>query len=237
MTDVWAKSNHSANALLLLLAVADFADDNGVAWPGHDRLAKKTRVSRRHIIRLVDETTQTGELWAMNRPRQRSNIYIVTPGLSLDSLVAGVKRAKDLGVNSTRGSDRLSIPPQVLVVVTGCHYSEAQKWVGRDIMTLNRDFYVPTVGTPVSLDPSLPIINREIEDQWQSILAGLKLRLTPATVDQWFSGSRLVKVEGDAWTVQLRSEYGLDWVENRLRKIIDDTAAMHAPGIELEFVA
>ena len=234
---MWAQSQHSGNALLLLLAVADFADDNGVAWPGHDRLAEKTRVSRRHIIRLVDETTATGELWAMNRPKQRSNIYIVTPGLSLDSLVQGVERAKDLGVNSTRGSDRLSIPPQVLVVVTGCPYSEAEKWVHRDIMSLHRDFYVPTVGTPVSPDPSLSVINREVEDQWKSILDGLRLRLTDATVTQWFAGAQIVKVDNGTWTVQLRSEYGLDWVEHRLRKAVDETVAMHAPGIELEFVA
>ena len=237
MTAVWEKSQHSANALLLLLAVADFADDNGVAWPGHERLAKKTRVSRRHIIRLVDETAKSGELWAMNRPRQRSNIYIVTPGLSLPSLAEGLDRAKSLGVTSTRGDDKLSLPPQVLQVVTGCPYSEAQKWVHRDMASLCRDFYVPTVGTPVSPDPSLSTINREVEDKWQSILNGLRLRLTPSTVDQWFAGAQIVKVDNGTWTIQLSSPYGLEWIENRLRKVIDQTIEMHAPGIELEFVA
>ena len=237
MSAVWELSGHSGNALLLLLAVADFADDNGVAWPGHERLSEKTRVSRRHVIRMVDETTKTGELWAMNRGHQQSNVYIVTPGLNLEELVKGVRKARDLGVKNTRGSDSLSLPPQVLVVVTGCPYQEAEKQASRDIVTLGGDIYVPTLGTPVSPDPSLSVITRQGEDIWKTILDELALQTDRQTFDAWLKGSQVIATDNGTWTVQLRNAAAVDWVGKRLRPVLERTIERHAPGIELEFVA
>ena len=234
---MWELSGHSGNALLLLLAVADFADDNGVAWPGHERLSEKTRVSRRHVIRMVDETTKTGELWAMNRGHQQSNVYIVTPGLNLEELVKGVRKARDLGVKNTRGSDSLSLPPQVLVVVTGCPYQEAEKQASRDIVTLGGDIYVPTLGTPVSPDPSLPVINRQGEDLWKTVLDELAMQVDKDTFDTWLKTSKLITDDNGTWTVQLTNQAAVDWAGNRLRRALGQALQRHAPGIEVEFVA
>ena len=40
---VWDRSAHAGNALLMLLAIADFADDEGRAFPSVSTLAKKCR--------------------------------------------------------------------------------------------------------------------------------------------------------------------------------------------------
>ena len=237
MTAVWGESQHSGNALLLLLAIADFADDNGVAWPGHERLSQKTRVSRRHVIRLVDEAAKSGELWAMNRKHQQSNVYIVTPGLTLENLQEGTRRAMELGVQSTRGSDKLSLPPQVLVVVTGCPYLEAEKHAGRDIMSLGGDIYVTTLGTQVSPDPSLSVINHEGDNIWKTILSDLQMLTDKQTYNQWLKHSQVVATDNGTWTVQMPSADAIAWIEGRFRKRIEQAVERHAEGVELEFVA
>lgn len=62
MTDVWANSQHSGGSLLILLAIADFADDNGYAYPGQDTLATKSRLSRRQVGRIIQSLIKSGEL-------------------------------------------------------------------------------------------------------------------------------------------------------------------------------
>lgn len=49
MNLVWLHSSHKGSELLLLLAIADNADDNGKAWPGIDLLARKTRLTTRGV--------------------------------------------------------------------------------------------------------------------------------------------------------------------------------------------
>ena len=66
MDHVWNSSRHKGSALLLLLAVADHANDLGIAWPGLVSLAKKTRLTKRNvqrlIVRLEDEAEKPSEL-------------------------------------------------------------------------------------------------------------------------------------------------------------------------------
>lgn len=117
MNAVWQESEHKSSALILMLAIADIADDFGVAWPGYEHLAWKTRMSRRTVMRLVATCAKSGELWMMHRNRQRSNVYIVTIGLSLGQLEQGAIQASKLGAMPPTGSDTLTPPPQVLVVI------------------------------------------------------------------------------------------------------------------------
>jgi hypothetical protein len=62
MTQVWDQSQHKGSELLLLLAIADNANDQGVAYPSRRTLAKKTRMSDRHVKRLVQVLIRSGEL-------------------------------------------------------------------------------------------------------------------------------------------------------------------------------
>jgi hypothetical protein len=62
MTRVWSESQHKGSELLLLLAIADNANDQGVAYPSRRTLAKKTRMSDRHVKRLVQVLIRSGEL-------------------------------------------------------------------------------------------------------------------------------------------------------------------------------
>lgn len=55
MTHVWKHSPHSGSHLLMLLALADQADDDGKCGPGITKLAQKTRMSPKNAQRLLKE--------------------------------------------------------------------------------------------------------------------------------------------------------------------------------------
>lgn len=62
MTKVWELSKHSGSKLLLQLAIADHANEDGVCWPGNIHLAKKCRLSMRHTKRLIEELIEEDEI-------------------------------------------------------------------------------------------------------------------------------------------------------------------------------
>jgi hypothetical protein len=62
MTCVWANSRASSGTLLVLLAIADFADDDGKAWPSVETLARKSRLSERAVRYALRELEKMGEL-------------------------------------------------------------------------------------------------------------------------------------------------------------------------------
>lgn len=62
MTRVWKHSKQEGNGLLILLALADWANDDGYAWPSVDTLAHKARVSDRTVQRQIQKIESDGEL-------------------------------------------------------------------------------------------------------------------------------------------------------------------------------
>jgi hypothetical protein len=61
-SDVWEFSRASGTDLLVLLAIADYASDTGVAWPAQTTIAKKARCSDRTVRRCIDNLVAAGEL-------------------------------------------------------------------------------------------------------------------------------------------------------------------------------
>lgn len=89
MSKVWEYSQHSGTNLLMLLAVADFSDDDGFAFPAVEKLAKKCRMSKRNAQDRLKELSDSGELTILKNqgpPPKYPNLFMV----NLDSL--GVKR-------------------------------------------------------------------------------------------------------------------------------------------------
>lgn len=62
MSRVWANSASTGSARLVLLAIADFADDNGRAYPAVETLAEKARISERTAHYALKELVELGEL-------------------------------------------------------------------------------------------------------------------------------------------------------------------------------
>jgi hypothetical protein len=62
MARVWEGSKHAGSELLMLLAIADFADDNGRAYPSISSLALKCRTKPRYAMVLLEALSAGGEL-------------------------------------------------------------------------------------------------------------------------------------------------------------------------------
>ena len=77
MTRVWDNSKSKGSALLLLLALADYASEAGYCWPGITTLAGKTRLSERQVMRLIRQLEEAGELVCV-REHRKPNRYWIT---------------------------------------------------------------------------------------------------------------------------------------------------------------
>jgi len=81
MDRVWEHSQQSSGALLVLLAISDFADDDGVAFPSVGTLARKARLSERQVQRVIAELVAAQELTVTpGQGRAGSHLYRVTVG-------------------------------------------------------------------------------------------------------------------------------------------------------------
>ena len=72
MNRVWQSAPVQGNLLLLLLKLADNANEDGVCFPGRSYLARSCRVSERTIPRLVQYLEVAGQI-AVRRQVGRSN--------------------------------------------------------------------------------------------------------------------------------------------------------------------
>jgi len=126
MARVWAESQRKGNELLLLLAIADNANDDGYCWPGIEYLADKTRVNRRSVIRLMKGLETSGELFVSHN-RRTGNKYIVKTGLSDEDFMVAMRKyfgASDEAISdilSHKTADKISDMRVTSEVTQPCH--------------------------------------------------------------------------------------------------------------------
>lgn len=107
MTRVWDYSRQSGSSLLVLLALADFANDQGTCWPSVSTVADKARISERHAQRILRELVQSGELVCLpNEGPKGANLYVVENVSTPDKM----SPPGDIGVaggvtSATKGGD------------------------------------------------------------------------------------------------------------------------------------
>jgi hypothetical protein len=79
LTAVWEHAPHKEGTLLVLLALADWADETGYCFPGIDSIAKKSRVSRRQVIRILKRLIASGDVTLIKKggKNRGSNKYKV----------------------------------------------------------------------------------------------------------------------------------------------------------------
>ena len=80
MARVWELSRHAGTDLLMLLAIADFSDDDGLAFPSVEKLAKKCRMSKRNAQDRLRALSESGELTILKNqgpPPKYPNLFRV----------------------------------------------------------------------------------------------------------------------------------------------------------------
>lgn len=89
MAEVWEKSRHSGTSLLMLLAIADFADDDGRAYPAVTSLARKCRMKPRNAQTILASLRASGELVVRHGEGPKgTNLYRIPPLQSLAPMQA-----------------------------------------------------------------------------------------------------------------------------------------------------
>ena len=58
---------------------------------------------------------------------------------------------------------------------------------------------------------------------WAAALGELELQMTRATFDAWLRDTHCVDTDGDTLIIAAKNEYAIDWLDNRLRTVIDRT--------------
>ena len=76
MSKVWDADCGSHTAKLVLLAIADHADDKGLAWPSITGIASKCNMSRRGVMNQVQKLTDMGYL-ASKKSHGRNTKYTI----------------------------------------------------------------------------------------------------------------------------------------------------------------
>ena len=105
MARVWAESKHAGSELLMLLAIADFADDEGNAYPAVTTLAAKCRMKTRNANYILSGLQASGELEVhVNKGPRGTNRYRIVLG----KVTKGVQRVAGVGVQPSAGVQRVA---------------------------------------------------------------------------------------------------------------------------------
>ena len=112
MAAVWERSRQTGTHLLMLLAIADFADDEGRAYPSVPTLARKCRMKERNARYILAELVGSRELSVQTGKGPRgSNVYkikLASLGMQQGAgvqAIAGVKQSAPTPCNT------LPLPP------------------------------------------------------------------------------------------------------------------------------
>lgn len=81
MTRIWDEAPYSQTTLLVLLCLADMANDDGVCWPSVETIARRSRVSPRWVRDVLVELETAG--WVGKEPRagQTTRYHLHCPPL------------------------------------------------------------------------------------------------------------------------------------------------------------
>lgn len=77
---VWDRTETGGSVRLLLLALADFADEDGLAWPSVATLARRVGRNERRIQQLIAAAVEAGELVADRGGGRGTSRYWLAPG-------------------------------------------------------------------------------------------------------------------------------------------------------------
>ncbi|MBA3532135.1 MAG: chromosomal replication initiator protein DnaA [Ardenticatenales bacterium] len=77
----------------------------------------------------------------------------------------------------------------------------------------------------------------ELKRTWDAALGDIQLQMTRATFDTWMKGTELVNYQDGTYIISTPSPYAVEWLENRLRRMIKQTLERHVgQAVSLKFV-
>lgn len=89
-TAVWEHSHQKQTKLLIMLSLADRADDDGYCWPSLNDTAKRAKTLRSYATEMIRDLERDGELYIHAKPGH-THRYLVLPGMSEDEIFKALK--------------------------------------------------------------------------------------------------------------------------------------------------
>ena len=130
MTAVWDAQRYEAGTLLVLLAMADYAnDEDHTCHPSIGRLADKSRLSRRQVQRIMDRLKTDGVITPVGEHPVRNGSPIVVYRINTETLAKG-------DIDNSKGDTMSPLAAETVANVT-----------------LKCDTHVTPGVTPMSHDP------------------------------------------------------------------------------------
>lgn len=182
MTHVWATSPSRGSSLLVLLAVADYADDDGRAFPSMTTLAQKARLSRRHAQRVVHDLEDAGQLlieWGGGRGRPHV-FWVVT-----DWNEGQIQARRNPDPDAPNGGQDVHVSPQRVTPATERVTPKAPKVDTRVTRTISKR---QEPSEDMSLDESLNESETQTEVTRLPVKADSKTSRSPGAVPSGKSG-------------------------------------------------
>ncbi|MFC7342062.1 helix-turn-helix domain-containing protein [Saccharopolyspora griseoalba] len=172
MNWVWDESPAKGTELLMLLAIADNAADDGTnAFPSVSTLARKTRLDQRTVQRIIRKLSDQGQLLVEERGGRHPNRYSVVMNAELSTAPAN-RRPRQVatgGADATAGAAKLrhptpgtAVPPEPSGTVnepsTGDGWENRLRLIGSDVEEVESsqdiDAVLDALGPAWQLTPS-----------------------------------------------------------------------------------
>lgn len=153
MSKVWDSSQQKGSALLMLLALADFANEDGYCWPSIGTLAHKSRMSERETQRIIKKLEQDCEIYVQrNAGRTKSSKYLILLDLSETAICQRLEHYLELS-----HTEAVKAAEEVTTRRKGVNLSPIKKVTNRAKKVTDSTQKVTNPAekvTPVSPDPS-----------------------------------------------------------------------------------
>ena len=104
-SQIWDSGRYEQTALLVLLALADQANDDGVCWPAVSTIAARARCSARYVRTLLGEFEKDGWISIEHREGKPSmyRLTIPTPEPQITQTVKNHQRTTNTGREDVAG--------------------------------------------------------------------------------------------------------------------------------------
>lgn len=256
MTAVWEESVHKGAALLIMLALADHANDEGVSWPGLERLAQRARVSDRQAQAISTALIASGELHTLrNAGRGHTNLYLVTIGHTAQSLMNVLVQRFNMGPEEARrmtyailakrkagkGEAGNTFSSANGEVSSG--KGEVQRGKGEvfgikgEVATSPEPINRQLTLTEPNIEPTIDDATEKARQTWEVARSHMRLQLPQSTYDTWVRDTRVLKATGDAYFIACPNQYARDWLKLRLERLIKSTlVSICGRPVTVEFV-
>ena len=104
---IWQKSQAVGSIKIMLLALAEFADEDGFCYPAHETLGRmiglsgKPKTIQRNVLHNLTKLVEAGEIICWKQQGRRggrgyTNIYLISVGLAYEEITERIQRRFEL---------------------------------------------------------------------------------------------------------------------------------------------